>query len=333
MNKFKPKAAIKIFFLLLFSLIFINAGTAKKRSGETRVLMGTPVEVIVVHNNEVTARKAINDAFSAMERVDRLMSNFKEDSDISRINKRAVNEDVTVDGDVIEVLKKSIYYSEISDGAFDITIGGVEELYSFGEGGKLPEDHKFKDAVKNIGYKNIRIKGNTVRLLKRGAKLDLGGIAKGYAVDKGIEAIKRCGINDALINAGGNIRGIGKSESGQWKIGILHPREEDKLIDTLVLINFSTATSGDYRKFFISNGKRYHHILNPNTGLSVEGVQSVTIIAPLAVDADALSTTVFVMGKEKGMALIEKLKEVDGIIVDSSGVVSYSSGMKNYILN
>lgn len=333
MNKSKSKAAIKFFSLILSSLTFINAAPVKKRFSETRLLMGTSAEVIVVHTDEGAARKAINDAFSAMERVDRLMSNFKDDSDISRINKIAVNEDITVDGEVIEVLKKSIYYSKISNGAFDITIGGAEELYDFGNGGKLPEGHKFKDAVGSIGYKNIRIKGNTVRLLKKGIKLDLGGIAAGYAVDKGIEAIKKYGINDALINISGDIRAIGKSENGSWKIGVLHPREEDKLMNTLLLKDISVATSGDYRKFFISHGKRYHHILNPSTGLPAEGIRSVTIIAPLAVDADALSTTVFVMGKEKGMALIEKLKEVNGIIVDSNGIVSYSSGIKNYISN
>ncbi|MBI4379567.1 MAG: FAD:protein FMN transferase, partial [Nitrospinae bacterium] len=173
--------------------------------------------------------------------------------------------------------------------------------------------------------------GNTVRLLKRGTKIDLGGIAAGYAVDKGIEAIKKTGIHNALINAGGDIRTIGESDSGQWKVGVLHPRKEDKLINTLSLKNLSVATSGDYRKYFISQGKRYHHILNPATGLPVEGVQNVTILAPLAIDADAISTAVFVMGKERGMALIEKLKDVEGIIIDSHGVVTYSSGIKNYI--
>jgi thiamine biosynthesis lipoprotein len=329
---------LKIFILLpilsLLSLVFAlksGAENPKKRFSETRLLMGTTAEVILVSDNEKAARKAINDAFSAMERVDKLMSNFKNDSDIARINKGAGSEAVEVDRDVIEVLKKSIYYSEISDGAFDITIGRAEELYDFGNGGKLPEEQKFKDAVRGIGYKNIIMNGNTVHLLKKETKLDLGGIAAGYAVDKGIEAIKRCGINDALINISGDISVIGESENGQWKIGVLHPREDDRLKDTLLLKNLSVATSGDYRKYFISGGKRYHHILNPNTGAPTEGVQSVTVIAPLAVDADALSTAVFVLGKKKGMDLIEKLKDVEGIIIDSDGGVAYSSGVNKYI--
>ena len=169
--------------------------------------------------------------------------------------------------------------------------------------------------------------------MKKGMKLDLGGIAAGYAVDKGIDAIKKCGINNALINAGGDIRVTGESENSKWKIGILHPREENKLINTLTLKDISVTTSGDYRKYFVSGGKRYHHILNPNTGLPTEGVQSVTIIAPLAVDSDALATTVFVLGKNKGMELIEKLKDVEGIIIDSDGLAIYSSGAKNYIHN
>ena len=338
-NMHKSKTSIKDNFIIctLLTLIFIHNQPIKAEAGnmrfnEVRLLMGTEVEVIVIHENEGIARKAISDAFSAMERVDRLMSNFKESSDISRVNRGAGIEDVTVDRDVIGVIEKSLYYSELSDGAFDVTIGGAEELYHFEDKGNIPEEDKFKNSISSIGYKNIKIKGNTVRLLKRGTKIDLGGIAAGYAVDKGIEAIKKTGIHNALINAGGDIRTIGESDSGQWKVGILHPRKEDKLINTLSLKNLSVATSGDYRKYFISHGKRYHHILNPVTGLPVEGVQNVTILAPLAIDADAISTAVFVMGKERGMALIEKLKDVEGIIIDSHGVVTYSSGIKNFIL-
>src|SRR3972149_3192445 len=326
-------------FILLLSLCLLSLVSAfkseaeniKKRFSETRLLMGTVVEVIVIADNESVARKSIAEAFSAMERVDRLMSNFKEDSDISRINKGAGSKAVAVDSDVVEVIKKSIYYSEISDGAFDITIGGVEELYKFEDKGRMPEKGKFKNSVSLVGYKNIIINGNTVRLIKKGMKLDLGGIAAGYAVDKGIDAIKKWGINNALINAGGDIRVTGESENGKWKIGILHPREENKLINTLTLKDISVTTSGDYRKYFISGGKRYHHILNPSTGLPTEGVQSVTIIAPFAVDADALATAVFVMGKKNGMKLVEKLKDIEGIIIDSDGLVVYSSGIKIYI--
>ncbi|MEK6546643.1 MAG: FAD:protein FMN transferase [Nitrospinota bacterium] len=327
-----------LYLLFVLTLIFlfrgfVSADYERVRFSETRILMGTVVEVTVIYNNERHARKVIGDAFIAMERVDRLMSNFKEDSDISKINRAAGTEEVTVDNDVIEVIKKSLYYSELSDGAFDVTIGRVEELYDFETGGKIPETDKFVDSIKGVGYKNISVNGNAVYLLKKGIKLDLGGIAKGYAIDKGIEAVKKNGIDDVLINAGGDIRATGESENAQWKIGVLHPREKDKLMDTILLKNLSVATSGDYRKYFISDGKRYHHILDPVTGLPVEGVQSVTIIAPLAVDADALATAVFVMGKKKGMALIERLKDVEGIIVDSNGMVSYSSGVKKHLMN
>src|SRR3989304_1915111 len=338
MNNLKNKTKICLIICLLLFLIFgyrasVNAESKNRKFNETRLLMGTVVEVIVISDKEDVARKSIADAFSAMERVDRLMSNFKEDSDISRINRGAGIEDVAVDKDVIEVIKKSIYYSEISNGAFDITIGGVEELYKFEDKGRMPEKGKFKNSVSLVGYKNIIINGNTVRLIKKGMKLDLGGIAAGYAVDKGIDAIKKWGINNALINAGGDIRVIGESENGKWKIGILHSREENKLINTLTLKDISVTTSGDYRKYFISGGKRYHHILNPSTGLPTEGVQSVTIIAPLAVDSDALATAVFVLGKKKGMEMIERLKDVEGIIIDSDGLAIYSSGVKSYIHN
>ena len=338
MNNLKNKTKICLIICLLLFLIFgyrasVNAESKNRKFNETRLLMGTVVEVIVISDKEDVARKSIADAFSAMERVDRLMSNFKEDSDISRINRGAGIEDVAVDKDVIEVIKKSIYYSEISNGAFDITIGGVEELYKFEDKGRIPENGKFKNSVSLVGYKNIIINGNTVRLTKKGMKLDLGGIAAGYAVDKGIDTIKKNGVVDALINAGGDIRVIGESENGKWKIGILHSREENKLINTLTLKDISVTTSGDYRKYFISGGKRYHHILNPSTGLPTEGVQSVTIIAPLAVDSDALATAVFVLGKKKGMEMIERLKDVEGIIIDSDGLAIYSSGVKSYIHN
>ena len=338
MNNLKNKTKICLIICFLLFLIFgyiasVNAESKNRKFNETRLLMGTVVEVIVISDKEDVARKSIADAFSAMERVDRLMSNFKEDSDISRINRGAGIEDVAVDKDVIEVIKKSIYYSEISNGAFDITIGGVEELYKFEDKGRMPEKGKFKNSVSLVGYKNIIINGNTVRLTKKGMKLDLGGIAAGYAVDKGIDTIKKNGVVDALINAGGDIRVIGESENGKWKIGILHPREENKLINTLTLKDISVTTSGDYRKYFISGGKRYHHILNPSTGLPTEGVQSVTIIAPLAVDSDALATAVFVLGKKKGMEMIERLKDVEGIIIASDGLAIYSSGVKSYIHN
>lgn len=311
----------------------ISSDNNKVRFNETRLLMGTVVEVIVIHNNEGTARRAMGSAFSEMERIDKLMSNFKEESDISRINRKAGIESVAVDNDTIEVIKKSIYYSKISNGAFDITIGRVEELYNFEDEGRIPEKDKFEKYVNHVGYKNIKINGQTVHLAKKHIKLDVGGIAKGYAIDKGIEAVRKHGITNVLINAGGDIRAIGESENGRWKVGILHPRENSKLADTLLIRDFSVATSGDYRKYFIAGGKRYHHILNPSTGLPAEGIQSVTITAPLAVDADALATAVFVMGKEKGIALIEKLKDVEGIIVDSNGMISYSSGVKKYLIN
>lgn len=330
------KKIIILFHILVLIFAYkdsVGAENIKKRFSETRLLMGTVVEVIIIADNESVARKSIADAFSAMERVDRLMSNFKEESDVSKINRGAGSEAVAVDSDVVEVIKKSIYYSEISDGAFDITIGGVEELYNFEDEGRIPEKGKFKNSVSLIGYKNIIINGNTVRLTKKGIKLDLGGIAKGYAIDKGIDAIKKNGVADALINAGGDIRAIGESENGQWKVGVLHPRENGKLKDTLLLKDLSVATSGDYRKYFVAGGKRYHHILNPSTGLPTEGVQSVTIIAPLAVDSDALATAVFVLGKKKGMEMIERLKDVEGIIIDSDGLAIYSSGVKKYIHN
>ncbi|MBI3583663.1 MAG: FAD:protein FMN transferase [Nitrospinae bacterium] len=330
------KKVIILFHILVLIFAYkdsVGAENIKKRFSETRLLMGTVVEVIVIGDKEDVARKSIADGFYAMERVDRLMSNFKEDSDISRINKGAGSKAVVVDIDVVEVIKKSIYYSEISDGAFDITIGGVEELYNFEDKGRIPEKGKFKNSVSLIGYKNIIINGNTVHLAKKGMKLDLGGIAKGYAIDKGIDAIRKNGVADALVNAGGDIRAIGESENGQWKVGVLHPRENGKLKDTLLLKNLSVATSGDYRKYFISGGKRYHHILNPSTGLPTEGVQSVTIIAPFAVDSDALATAVFVLGKKKGMEMIERLKDVEGIIIDSDGLAIYSSGVKKYIHN
>lgn len=330
------KKIIILFHILVLIFAYkdsVGAENIKKRFSETRLLMGTVVEVIIIADNESVARKSIADAFSAMERVDRLMSNFKEESDVSKINRGAGSEAVAVDSDVVEVIKKSIYYSEISDGAFDITIGGVEELYNFEDEGRIPEKGKFKNSVSLIGYKNIIINGNTVRLTKKGIKLDLGGIAKGYAIDRGIDAIKKNGVADALINAGGDIRAIGESENGQWKVGVLHPRENGKLKDTLLLKDLSVATSGDYRKYFVAGGKRYHHILNPSTGLPTEGVQSVTIIAPLAVDSDALATAVFVLGKKKGMEMIERLKDVEGIIIDSDGLAIYSSGVKKYIHN
>lgn len=283
---------------------------------QTEMIMGTLVEITVIPANE----KAIKEAFEALKKVDALMSTYKEDSEISILNREGKAQ---VSQQTLEVIEDAIEFSKLTKGAFDITVKPLINLWKKAEKEeKVPTEQEIEKAILLVGYDKIVIEGNQVRLEKEGMQIDLGGIAKGYAVDKAIEALKKNGIKRALVNAGGDLYALGKALRGErWSIGIQDPREKDKIIDTIKVKDKAVATSGDYRRYFTLEGKRFSHIVNPKTGLTVQDVpMSVTIVGPDATTTDALSTGVFVLGPEEGMKLIESLPEVEGMII--------SEGMK-----
>ncbi|TVL99661.1 MAG: hypothetical protein CV087_17065 [Candidatus Brocadia sp. WS118] len=291
---------------------------------QTRMIMGTFAEVSVYAQDEKTAGRAVEGALDEIERMDRIMSNYKHDSELSQVNKNAAKSPVPCQGDLLDVIEQSHYYSELSGGAFDITVSPLVALWGFfHEKGHVPSDKEIERILPAVSYKNIVINKNTdakktgtVFFKNTQTQIDLGAIGKGYAVDKALEIVRKCGLENACINLGGNIYVLGTPpDKTAWKIGIQHPRNKNEILGYLELRDEATATSGDYERFFEMNGKRYSHIINPLTGRPVSGTIATTIVAPTGTEVDALSTSLFVLGHEKGMELIKKIPNVHAMII------------------
>jgi len=295
--------------------------------------MGTAVEITLVAEEQDIARKAAFQAFQEIKRIEYLMSPWIESSDVTRINKSAENDGVKVSLETIEVIKKAQEVSKLSGGGFDITVGPLVQLWRKArERGIPPQMEEIKENLNLVNFRNLKIHyGGKVSPRKKGVNIDLGGIAKGYAVDRAFELLKNLGYKNLIVNAGGDLRVGGSKPDGPWSIGIQHPREPEKIMARISLSDTAMATSGDYEKFFIYQGKRYHHILNPKNGFPAEECQSVTILHKEGTTADALATAIFVLGPEKGYALCQRLKGVDCLIIDKEGKVTFSPGLKGRI--
>jgi thiamine biosynthesis lipoprotein len=265
-------------------------------------------------------------AFREVERIDWLMSHYRQKSEVSQITRNAGERETAVSPETLEVIERALYFSRLSGGAFDITIGPVFRLWNFREA-KIPEEKRLRENLKKVDYRKIRVDRakSSVYLESRGMELDLGAIAKGYAVDRASIILRKEGVENFLVAAGGDLTVSGVKEKGvPWTIGIRHPRLPSELIAKLRPAQAAVSTSGDYEKFFFQGGERYHHILTPSTGLPARECQGVTIMAPSAMDADALATSVFVLGPKEGFALLERLPDVHAVIVDRRGSVLLS---------
>jgi thiamine biosynthesis lipoprotein len=288
--------------------------------------MGTSVEITLSQIDPKKAEEAMEAAFQEVERINFLMSHYRPDSEVSQISRHAGQKGIQVSPETLQVIERALYFSRLSDGAFDITIGPVFRLWNFREG-KIPSDHSLRENLKKVDYRKIQVNRtrSSVFLQEQGMEIDLGAIAKGYAVDRACEILRKKGSGNFLVNAGGDLKLGGLKDKGiPWTIGIQHPRLSSDLIAKLRPRDAAIATSGDYEKFFVRGIERYHHILVPSKGLPARECQSVTIMAPSAMDADGLATAVFVLGPLKGLALIEKLPDVHAIIVDRRGSVLVS---------
>jgi len=330
--KFLKTTRSKVILVICLALAILLSRTAIQRFRtkslkETEMIMGTLVEITVIPADE----KAIKEAFEAIKKVDALMSIYKEDSEISILNKKG---QVQVSRETLEVIKDALRFSELTDGAFDITCRPLINLWKEAKKKKkIPTEEEIKEVISLVDYKKIILEGNQIRLKKKGMQIDLGGIAKGYAVDKAIEALRKNGIRQALVNAGGDLYALGNNPQGRkWQIGIQDPREKDKILDIVKVKDKAVATSGDYRRYFTLEGRRFSHIVNPRTGLTVQDVpMSVTIIGPDATTTDALATGVFVLGPEEGMKLIESLPEVEGMIISEGMKKVTSQGWEKFM--
>ena len=300
-----------------------NAARGLKRYESTREMMGTFVTVTLWAAGDDLAAKAGDAAFDQIKEIDRLMSDYDPDSELSQINREAFNRDVSISDKMLDVLKVAFTYSELSEGAFDVTVRPLKTLWkSAGKTGVVPDDATIDSVLASVGYKNVKldVDNKTIRFLKPSMEIDLGGIAKGYSADLAAAELRKQGIATALVNVGGNIVAVGTPPgSPAWKIGVQDPNKRtDRLPEVLHLPAGSIATSGDYERFVEISGKRFSHIVDPRTGQPIENMSSVTVVAPNGITSDVLSTTMSVMGAEQGLPLAARLAGVEVMFVVAS---------------
>lgn len=292
-------------------------------------IMGTAVRVELWHENAEAARTAMAAVMDEMHRVDRVMSPYKENSELSRINRDAAREAVVISREMADLIARSIEFSKLSDGAFDITFSSVGYLYDY-RAGRKPTDVEIAEHLPGINYRHLLLdtKVPSLRFARAGVRIDLGGIAKGHAVDNGIAILKKLGIANAMVSAGGDTRLLGDKRGRPWNVGIRDPRRGGEVAVVLPLADTAFSTSGDYERFFIENGVRHHHIINPKTGKSATGVRSVTVIAADATTTEGLTKGVFVKGPKEGLRWIATLKNVEAIVIDAAGEMHVTAGLR-----
>jgi thiamine biosynthesis lipoprotein len=291
-------------------------------------IMGTRIAVELWADDAARGESLITRVMDEMRRVDELMSTYKPTSQVSLVNAQAAQHPVTVDADLFGLLATSLDYSRATEGAFDITYASVGYLYDYRRHIK-PSDAAVAAALPAVDYRHVLLdpKTRSVRFSQPGVRIDLGGIAKGWAVDRGIELLRDAGVERAFVTAGGDTRIIGDRFGQPWMVGIRDPRAEDKVVVRIPLVDAALSTSGDYERFFEADGVRYHHILSPATGRPASAVRSVTIIGPTATRTDGLSKTIFVLGIERGMQVLDRAGDVDAIAIDKDGKIYYSKGL------
>ncbi len=296
----------------------------------TAAIMGTRIKVELNAPDEGTGAKAIDAVLGEFHRIDRLMSPYQERSELARVNREASQAPVKVSSEFFRLLQRSLEFSRLTQGAFDITFASVGHHYDYRKG-IAPSDTQIASDLPKIDYRHIVLDPDrqTVFFSQKGVRIDLGGIAKGYAVDRAIGLLQSRGIEQALVSAGGDSRILGDHDGRPWNIGIRAPRDRHALVAVLPLNDSAVSTSGDYERFFEAGGIRHHHIISPKTGRSAGDVQSVTIIGPDATSTDALSTSVFVMGPAAGLELIDRLEKFEAIIIDRQGEMRYSIGLQS----
>lgn len=277
-----------------------------------RNVLGTFVAETVVHPNPDEAHKASCAAFDEIYRINDLMSIHKENSEVNVLNRNGFYKSISTDTKC--VIKRANYLSELSDGAFDVTILPILRLWEQSAcTGKLPTDAEISGTLELVNYKNIAVENSYIGFRKAGMGITLAGVAKGYAVDKAIEALKQGNIRHAMVNAGGDIRVIGgKTETMPWRIAIRDPRDKTGIVTEIELFEQAIATSGTYQRFFSD-------IINPKVGRPAQGLLSSTIITEKAIDADILSTCVFILGAEKGIELLGRLDGVKALLITRDG--------------
>jgi len=310
------------------SLLLLCVPVEAAWHSDTQPIMGTRVHVeFWLDDKDTRGPLLLASAMEEMLRIDFAFSPYKEDSELSRMNREAPKGWVFISPEMKVLLDRSREASERSNGAFDITFASVGRYYDY-RAGKVPSVEERK-AIAAIDYHHVNLSedGTRVRYVRPQVYVDFGGIAKGHAVDQVASMLQAAGVTEASVSAGGDSRIIGDRQGEPWTVGVRDPRNQDAVAVLLPLIDTAVSTSGDYERFFEKDGVRYHHILDPETGNSASGSLSVTIIGPNATLTDALSTTVFVLGPEKGLKLINSIEGVDAIIIAPDGQMLYSESL------
>jgi thiamine biosynthesis lipoprotein len=319
------RIGLLVLFTFLAGMPAANAAWYQREEA----IMGTRVEVQLWSEDPQQAVDAIDAVMAEMHRTDALMSTYKPESQLSQVNAHAYERPVQVDADVIDVVQKSLEYSRLSDGVFDVTYASVGYLYDYRRH-QHPTDAQIAAALPGVDYRQVLVdpQARTIRFLKPGMRIDLGGIAKGWAVDRSIDILRKRDIAHAMVNAGGDTALLGDRLGKPWVVGIRDPRKAGAVVARIPLQDEAISTSGDYERYFEEAGQRYHHIIVPTTGKSPDAVRSVTVIGANATRTDGLTKTVFILGVERGMAFIRKLGDVEAVIVDRDGQVFYSAGLE-----
>lgn len=296
-------------------------------------LMGNQFELTVVAHTKEWAYEMIDEGVKEIQRIEKLLTTFSDDSETNLINRNAGIQPVTVSDETFHIIERSIKISSITQGAFDITYGSIDKrLWNFDQTmTSLPSPQKAKEMVRLINYKNIELDGEnkTVFLKEKGMRIGFGGIGKGYAAEMAKEVMKKNDVSSGIVNASGDLTTWGTQPGGKpWTVGIIHPDYKDYPFSYMNISDMAVATSGNYEKFIMIDGKKYSHTIDPRTGLPVSGIKSVTIISPNAEICDAMATPVTIMGIEHGLHLINQVKQVECVIIDDNNKIYTSKNIK-----
>ena len=323
--------------ILILILIILSTSIYAETPSQKRVLllMGSRFEITAINEDAQLANNAIDAAINEITRIEKLISSWDPNSQTSEVVRNAGIKPVKVDKELFDLIVRAKKISSLTNGAFDISYASMDKIWKFdGTVTKLPSEEEVKASVSKINYQNIILdpENSTVFLKESGMKIGFGAIGKGYAANRGKMIMKQMGIENGIVNASGDLITWGKEANGnEWSIGIGDPKHKGQVLGWLTVGEMAVVTSGNYEKVININGEKYSHIIDPVSGWPVKGLKSVTIICPDAEIADALATSVFILGKEKGLSLVNQLKGVEAMLVDDSDEVFTSSNLKlNY---
>jgi thiamine biosynthesis lipoprotein len=319
------------------SLLLLSADVAPHVVVRTRKCMGTECEFKAFASDEDLVDRAFTRGFDEFDRIEALTTSWRPTSEVARINDAAGKKPVPVSVDTLAIIEKSLWVSGLTDGAFDITIGVYKGLWKFDEDkdGTLPDPKEVERRRKLVSWRDVIIdrKKQTVMLRRRGQAINLGGIAKGYAVDAAVKVIRAAGLHDFIVKAGGDLFAAGRKGDRAWRVGIQDPRApHGQIIFELPVTDQAFNTSGDYERYVIKDGVRYHHILDARTGFPARVSRSVTLLAGDSFTADALDTAIFAVGPERGLKIVAGIKGLEAVIVDAKNQVHVTPGLKDRLV-